>query len=86
MVIVDGAGGSKRTHKCRRVGGCKRQRLHSEDSSNKRGSNDFEQSRRARLAVAVVALSLIMLSFFLVGLTLRMAPIIDELGEFLSLW
>lgn len=79
----------KRTHKCRRVGGCKRQRLHSEDSSNKRNSGivarDMEQSKRARLAVAVVALSLIMLSFFLVGLTLRMAPIIDELGEFFCL-
>ncbi|GFX21918.1 uncharacterized protein TNCV_2311951 [Trichonephila clavipes] len=77
--------GSGRKHKCRRVGGCKRQRLHSEDSSNKRSSGmgrDFEHSKRARLAIVVVALSLILLSFFLVGLTLRMAPIIDELGEF----
>ncbi|KAF8776789.1 uncharacterized protein LOC129975191 isoform X2 [Argiope bruennichi] len=72
----------RKTHRCHRGGGCKRQRLHSEDSSNKRSSGmgrDFEHSRRARLAVVVVAFSLILLSFLLVGLTLRMAPIIDEL-------
>lgn len=87
--VVTGASsrvrGEKKTHRCHRGGGCKRQRLHSEDSSNKRssgmGGRDFEHSRRARLAVVVVAFSLILLSFLLVGLTLRMAPIIDELGE-----
>ncbi|GIY90927.1 uncharacterized protein CDAR_491331 [Caerostris darwini] len=89
--VVTGAGRTRRNSgkkKCRRAGGCKRQRLHSEDSSNKRSSGlgrDFEHSKRARVAIAVVALSLILLSFFLVGLTLRMAPIIDELaGEMRS--
>lgn len=77
---------SRKSHKCRRGGVCKRQRLHSEDSSNKRSSGlgrEFEHSKRARLAIVVIALSLIMLSFLLVGLTLRMAPIIDELGKFI---
>ena len=76
--------GSRKSHHCKRGGVCKRQRLHSEDSSNKRSSGlgrEGEQSNRARLAVVIVAISLIMLSFFLVGLTLRMAPVIDELGE-----
>nr|XP_015915170.1 uncharacterized protein LOC107445321 isoform X2 [Parasteatoda tepidariorum] len=83
VFAIDMSGnGSRKVHKCRRGSGCKRQRLHSEDSSNRRSSGvgrDFEHSKRARLAIVVVALSLIMLSFFLVGLTLRMAPIIDEL-------
>lgn len=87
--VVQGAtrvatSGSKKSHRCKRGGVCKRQRLHSEDSSNRRSSGvgrEGEHSKRARLAVVVVALSLIMLSFLLVGLTLRMAPIIDELGK-----
>jgi hypothetical protein len=45
------------------------------------GFTDKNEARRAKWTIAITALALLAMSMLLVGITLRLAPLIDDLGK-----
>jgi len=45
------------------------------------GFTDKNEARRAKWTIVITALALLAMSMLLVGVTLRLAPLIDDLGK-----